>query len=74
MFEWGCLLIDIFLQGVDPQSPLCQSAALLAASKQMKIKLDRRKLNDASGAQKKVFDTLVEKLITIADSIQLVLI
>jgi len=32
----------------------------------MKIKMDKRKIHDTSGAQKKVFDNLVDQLSVIA--------
>jgi len=51
---------------IDTSAPLYQAGALLAACKACKLKVDRRKLLDVSGATGKVFDHLVEKLGAIA--------
>ena len=55
--------------GIDAQLPLYQAAALLAACKCLKLKPDKKKLLDCSGAQKKVFDKTVDAIFEIASKI-----
>ena len=55
--------------GVEESLPLYQTTSLMAAAKQLKIKLDKKKLQEASGAQKKVFDKLLLELIKLAELI-----
>ncbi|KAF2348806.1 Origin recognition complex subunit 6 metazoa/plant [Trinorchestia longiramus] len=51
---------------VDVSLPLYQSAALLAAACQHKLKLNKMRLLESSGANKKTFDKLVEVLTAVA--------
>lgn len=55
--------------GIDANMPLYQSAALLAACVQLKLKPDKKKLLESSGAQKKVFDKTVEVIAAIASKL-----
>uniref|UniRef100_A0A2P2I223 Origin recognition complex subunit 6-like n=1 Tax=Hirondellea gigas TaxID=1518452 RepID=A0A2P2I223_9CRUS len=64
--------LDQYIQqayGIDASLPVYQAAALAGACKPLRIKLDKRKIYESSSAQKRVFDTLVEKLAEMAKEI-----
>jgi len=55
--------------GTDTALPLYQAAALAAAAKARKLKVDRRRLLESSGAQRRVFDAVAERMLTMAEAL-----
>ncbi|KAK4318439.1 hypothetical protein Pmani_010548 [Petrolisthes manimaculis] len=55
--------------GIDTSLPVYQTTAVLAASKVMKLKLDKRRLFESSGGKRAVFQKLVEAMTKIADTL-----